>query len=159
MNLTKKEKTIYGLVGPIVLAAVAFIIWCCFWVHFVDNYQLGFVYDKYLGKTERVAHTGWVVRAPWRYSVHSIDLRPSQVSIAANSRILNAKLVQFDPRGLDTFVAWHGREAGDNSAALYEILKSYAFDKDNGRDYPFLYVVSELAPNGISQTALQQGNR
>ena len=132
-----------------VLSFIGFLVWWAFWVKFVDNYEYGFVYDKYTGKIEPVGKTGWVVRTPWRYSVHTIDIRPYQVQISANERVLNAKLVSFNPKGIDTFVAWHGREAGENKTALLEILKCYAFDVEGGVDCPFLNVQKQLTPAQI----------
>mgnify|MGYP001619380716 CR=1 FL=1 len=131
----------------ILTGLLTFLIWYGAWVNFVDRHELGFVFDKFTGAIERVERSGWIVRTPWCYSVHTIDLRPYQVSISANARILNAKLVRFNPEGLDTFIAWHGRSASDDLLNLQEILKCYAFDRDEGRDCPFLTVVSVLAPN------------
>ncbi|MDD5050783.1 MAG: hypothetical protein PHV93_03525 [Candidatus Pacebacteria bacterium] len=132
--------------GSIGLGVLGLAAWFMFWVTFVDNYEFGFAYDKFTGKIEPIEHTGWVSRTPWRYSVHTIDLRPYQLSISANSRVLNAKLVRFNPKGIDTFVEWHGRSAGDKLSDLQEILKCYAFDRAEGRDCPFLTVIQELAP-------------
>lgn len=126
---------------------VALLIWRAAWVTFVENYEYGFVYDKFTGQIEKVEHTGWIVRNPFAYGVHAIDMRPYQVSISANQRILNAKLVRFNPAGLETFIEWHGRDAGDNVQGLQEILKCYAFDRDEGRDCPFLTITSVLAPS------------
>lgn len=138
-------KWYHVLVGTVVISLVGFLLWCLFWVSSIDNYELGFVYNRVTGQIEKVEHPGWVVRTPFKYSVHSIDLRPYQIQIAANQRVLNAKLVRFNPDGLDTFVEWHGRGAGDNTAALLEILKCYAFDRAEGKDCPFLTVLSELS--------------
>ena len=148
-NQKREILTVWGITlgGCLFLAFVGLIIFRAGWVTFVDNYELGFVYDSVTGKIETVDRSGWILRTPMRYSVHHIDLRPYQVSISANSRILNAKLVRFNPEGLDTFIEWHGRDAGDNRSNMLEILKCYAFDKDNGKDCPFLTVVSELSPN------------
>lgn len=129
------------------LSFIVFLVWYGFWVNFVENYQYGFVYDKFSGEITPLDHTGWVVRNPWHYSVHSIDTRPYQVSISANERVLNAKLIRFNTEGIKTFVEWHGRAAGDDTYSLKEILKCYAFDRDEGRDCPFLTVISVLAPN------------
>lgn len=140
--------TIFSWMGiSAVLAVVSLVVWFCFWVSFVDRHELGFVFDKLTGKIETVDHPGWVIRTPLRYSVHTVDLRPYQVQISANARILNAKLVRFDPAGIETFVSWHGRDAADSLHNLLEILKCYAFDRDEGRDCPFLAVISVLAPN------------
>jgi len=138
--------TISVVLGSVVAGVMGFFFFWLFWLTFVDNYEYGFTYDKFTGKIEPVEHTGWVVRTPWRYAVHTIDVRPYQVSISANERILNAKLVRFDPEGIETFVAWHGRSAGGDKTQLLEILKCYAFDREEGRDCPFLEVVSVLSP-------------
>jgi hypothetical protein len=132
------------LVGIPVLALLLFRI---VFVTNVENYELGFTFDRVTGKIETVEKQGWVIRTPIRYSVHKIDLRPHQITISANKRVLNAKLVMFKPEGLQTFVEWHGRDAGDSVDRLEEILKCYAFDLADGKDCPFLEVIQEIAPN------------
>jgi hypothetical protein len=123
------------------------LLWRIFWVTTVENYELGFVFDRVSGEIEIVEKQGWVVRTPIRYSVHTIDLRPYQITISANERVLNAKLCRFNPAGLQTFVEWHGRDAGDYKENLLEILKCYAFDQTDGADCPFLEVIGEISPN------------
>lgn len=154
------------LLVPIVVMLISFIVflfWYWLWVTNVDNYELAFTFDRFDGgKIEVIKEQGWVVRTPFRYSVHTIDLRPYQITISANKRVLNAKLVQFDPTGLETFIKWHGRSAGDNighdsyvngngyligSTGLLDILKCYAFDTAEGKDCPFLKVIQNIAPN------------
>jgi hypothetical protein len=132
---------------------IGFWIWYANWVHFIENYELGFTFDRRTGQIETLKHTGWVVRTPWLYDVHAIDLRPSQVCMNANQRVLNCKLVQFDQKGMAKFVEWHGRAAGDGDY-VYEILKSYAFNVNEGRDCPFLIVLDEMRkkPDAASQT-------
>jgi hypothetical protein len=152
VEVSKKLFALGLLVGLFIVSLLGFWIWYGVFVNFVENYEYGFVFDKYTGKIERIDHNGWVIARPWRYDVHHIDTRPYQVAISANQRVLNAKLVQFNPTGLETFIEWHGRAAGDQLANLQEILKCYAFDRDEGRDCPFLIVRGELAPN---QTMVQ----
>lgn len=120
-------------------------------IYHLENYELGYTFDRYTGKIERLDRSGWFFKPIWRYSVHYPDLRPVQVSISANSRILNAKLVKFNPEGLETFVEWHGRDAGDSPNALHEILKSYAFNVNNGSDCPFLTIVDEMEQRTFTQ--------
>lgn len=141
--------------GLLITSLLGFLIWYGSWVTTVDNYELGFVFDRVTGKIEPVEKQGWVIRTPIRYSVHTIDLRPYQVTISFNERVLNAKLVRFNPDGLATFVEWHGRDAGDSTTNLREILKCYAFDVADGKDCPFLEVIQEIAPN---QGALPSSN-
>lgn len=140
------------IIVSVVLGIITFLIWYGAWVNFVENYEYGFSYDKFTGKIEKVKHSGWIVAKPWEKTIHKIDLRPYQVSITGqlngiNQRVLNAKLVRFDTLGLQTFIEWHGRSAGDNVENLKEILKCYAFDRDEGRDCPFLKVENVLAPS------------
>lgn len=132
----------------LVVALLVFVFWRLFWVTDVDVHELGYNYNRLTGQIEVIDRPGWYTRMPIINSVHTIDLRPHQVTISANSRILNAKLVRFNPAGLQTFIDWHGRDVGRGmSNSLFEILKSYAFDRDEGRDCPFLTVVSVLAPS------------
>ncbi len=145
-----------GLIVIGVVSVISFIVWFTFWVKFVDNYELGFTYDRFNGKIVALERTGWIVRTPWRETVHTIDLRPTQVAMNANQRVLNAKLVQFNPKGLATFVEWHGRAAGDNTSNLHEILRSYAFNVNNGADCPFLTIVDEMKRQEASPAIAQR---
>lgn len=153
---------VIGISAVLTLALLSAIVFRIGWVTFVENYELAFQYDQYTGKIEVINRTGYIVRGPIHYSVHTIDLRPYQLSITpsnysrersgsggsnVSARVLNAKLVKFNPQGLETFLAWHGRTAGDNLDNLLEIMKCYAFDKTDGRDCPFITVISELAPS------------
>jgi hypothetical protein len=133
-----------------------------FFVDFVENYQVAYRYDligenrgKIIIQTEidttyvrgvvqadTTYRHGWVVSWPIVNKIHTVDLRPMQLQLNANQRVLNAKLVQFDPKGLELFLSWHGRgdyEADDGRFS--EILKSYAYD---GNAYPFLKILREL---------------
>jgi len=146
-NLTSLQAlgVIIGIL--IVVGLLGLGIWRAAFVTFVDNYEYAFVYDRWNGQIEPLDRTGWIIRNPFRYSVHHIDIRPYQVTISANTRVLNAKLVRFNPAGLDTFLQWHGRGAGDKKDDLLEILKCYAFDTDEGRDCPFLVVMGTISTN------------
>ncbi len=135
-------------------------------LHYVEKHELGYTFDRFNGEVQIVPHTGWVVRNPFHYSVYTIDLRPYQVSITAatattgiSDRILNAKLVRFNPAGLQTFISWHGCGAGGSVGNLKEILKCYAFDKQNGADCPFVTVVSELSPDQAPIVPQPQENK
>jgi hypothetical protein len=110
--------------------------------NFIDNYEVGYKFDLRTGKTEIIEREGLVLTPPFLVKVHTIDLRPMQVCINANSRVLNCKLVQFDKDGLETFIEWHGR-ATYNKDALKNILMSYAYDETNS-NYPFLKIIKEL---------------
>ncbi len=139
--------------GTAVIGGLVAIILFLFSITSVDIHELGYSFDRYEGKIEKLEKQGWVLKPCWRYAVHTIDLRPQQIQISANQRVLNAKLVRFNPEGLDTFIEWHGRGAGDEPAAMGEILKCYAFNVNNGADCPFLVVLDEMAQKAFPQEA------
>ena len=154
--MEKKYALLGVLVGIVVLAFISLVGFRLACVDFVDNYELGYKYDAWNnGQIERLNRTGYVVTKPFIVKVHRVDLRPMQVCINANSRVLNCKLVQFNPDGLELFLSWHGRNDYSNdgvSANLNAILMSYAYD-GSGKTYPFLKVLRELKPEEAAPEA------
>jgi hypothetical protein len=161
------RKAIAGIVAGVtlVLTLIIFLI-----VHpwkFVDNYELGYVFDARNGQIRVLPHSGYYWRTPFVESIHTVDLRPRQVCInvgspavagggsGANSRVLNCKLVQFNPKGLQLFVSWHGRDDYYGST-LDDLLKIYAYD-GTGRSYPFLTVLRELKDDDVAPPTLSVG--
>lgn len=127
------------LVTVLVIVVVLGLVLKATLVDFVDQHEVGYKFDLTSGEVIELPRTGYFITPPW-VRIGSIDLRPTQVCINANSRVLNCKLVRFNPEGLRLFIEWHGRSP-DNSVS--EILKSYAYDGMD-RNYPFLTVVTEL---------------
>lgn len=118
---------------------------CIYWntaLAFVDSYELGYRFDKRTGTIKVLPRSGWFSKHMFLEDIHTVDLRPMQVCINANSRVLNCKLVKFNPAGLQLFLEWHGRQNYDQ-ATVGEILKSYAYE-GSGKSYPFLIVLREL---------------
>lgn len=139
-----------GLVGTLCIILTISFVSCLIillaGITSIKKHEFAFLFDRKEGKVIKIDRTGWIFRNPFRYGSHKIDLRPYQLKLNANNRVLNAKLVRFDPNGLNTFISWHGVDAGDNLSNLLEILKSYAFDVENGEDCPFLKVEKRIAP-------------
>ena len=117
---------------------------------YVDYHELGYIFDSRNGKVTVLEHPGYYSRVPLFQNIHTVDLRPRQVCItvgnsnsdSANTRVLNCKLVSFNPLGLKQFISWHGR--GDyNGSLLNDLLKIYAYDS-TGKTYPFLTISTEL---------------
>lgn len=135
---------------PIAILLVLSLIFRITFVTFIDNYEMGYAYNAITGELKALDKQGYCWSVPGIIRIHTIDLRPTQVCINANSRVLNCKLVQFDPAGWKTFVAWHGRADYDNqsgaSGNLNQILMSYAYD-GSGKTYPFLKILRELKPD------------
>lgn len=158
------------LIGAIVFLLIGLALFRIILVNFVDNYEMAYKFDARTGQTtiltttdpmtkKQVYDHGYFVTWPFVVKVHTVDMRPMQVCINANARVLNCKLVQFNLAGIDTFLAWHGRDdyegpgnasangSGNSSGStpFSEILKSYAYD-GSGRSYPFMTVLRELKP-------------
>lgn len=140
-------KVVGGVVGLIFTLLIAFWIYIANWWTFVDNYEVGYRFNARTGQISVLKHTGWISKEPFFELIGTVDSRPMQVCINANSRVLNCKLVRFNAKGIDTFLAWHGRD-WNSSSSLDEILKSYAYD-GSGRNYPFLTIVRELKAEDI----------
>lgn len=148
-------KLLKPLLGLVFLVCIAtFYRGCC--VTFVDSYELGFRYDKRTGQMMRLNQTGYIQHLPFLVDVDVVDLRPMQVCINSNSRVLNCKLVQFDPAGLETFIAWHGRADYSSTGNLADILRSYAYD-GSGKTYPFLIILRELKSDDHAASASSSG--
>lgn len=149
-----KKQERWGLRG-FSLAIVVFgaIVYGANSVSFVDQHEAGYVFNKRTGDVVTLDRPGWHIRNPILESIHAIDQRPVQVCINANTRVLNCKLVAFNPDGLELFIKMHGRSAGENG--LSEILKSYAYDGSEGK-YPFLSVLRELKGEYSDQDWMEQ---
>ncbi len=123
----------------------------------VENYEYSYKFDRLAGKIERLNQIGYIVAIPVLEKVHKIDTRPMQVCISAIQRVLNCKLVQFNPGGLELFLQWHGRgdysnEGGtrEDPTTFNEILMAYAYE-GSGKSYPFLTIIRELKSEEISE--------
>lgn len=117
---------------------------------YVDSYEMGYRFDAGNGTIEVLPRTGWHRKTPFVQEINTVDLRPMQVCINANSRVLNCKLVKFNSAGLRLFLDWHGRQNYDQTA-LNPILMSYAYD-GSGKTYPFLTVLRELKNEEVDLT-------
>jgi hypothetical protein len=148
MKMTASEK-VWALIGLLVLTLIVGLIFVrVAFFDFVDNYEMAYLFDKrkgeiYVLKDEKGnLKNGYIFSYPFINSVHKIDLRPMQVCINANSRVLNCKLVEFNPKGFDLFIEWHGR-ADYTAYQLKDIMTSYAYD-ESSQKYPFLNILKEL---------------
>lgn len=146
--MTRTEKIWAGIgIAIASLLLIALIIRGAFFT-FIDNYEFGYHFDARTGvmkpllKKDGSLKQGYIFSYPFVEKVHTIEMRPMQVCINANSRVLNCKLVEFNPEGFETFIAWHGR--GDYTKEnLRDILMSYAYDPSN-KEYTFLTIKKEL---------------
>ncbi len=125
-------------------------------MNFVDQHEVGYRFDAIGGKVRVLEEKGYIVTLPFIVKIHTVDLRPFQVCISANSRVLNRKLVRFNPNGLLLFVSLHGRadysafggvNGIDTSSDMYQIMMAYAFENQGSNHasstYPFLEIIKE----------------
>ncbi len=125
-------------------------------VNFVDNYHMGYKFDARTGEVTILDDVGYFVTPPIVVKIHTVDLRPWQVCINANKRVLNCKLVQFkrDKKGLELFISWHGRMdyegGGEQTGSFTDILKSYAYE-GSGKTYPFMTILRDLKPEELAE--------
>lgn len=146
-----KHWFIYTLVLVCILFGL--VVFRLLFVNHFDQHEQGYFFDKRTGVLTLADRRGYHI-TNILVSGYTIDLRPHQVCINANSRVLNCKLVKFDRDGFGDFIAKHGvanytyssstTSSGTND--LGGILKSYAYE-GSGRLYPFLDIVTELVPN------------
>lgn len=128
-------------VGALLLLALLVRALC---FTFIDNYEFGYKFDKVTGEVTPLVNEdgtyvrGFVYQRPFVDAIHTFDLRPFQICISANSRVLNCKLVRFNPDGFETFIDWHGR-GNYSKENLADIFMSYAYDPDE-KDFPFLLI-------------------
>lgn len=147
-------KILGGLIAAMLLGLIGLWFYFANFFAFVDNYEVGYRFDRRTGQIEILDRTGWHRKTPFLESIGAVDTRPMQVCINANARVLNCKLVRFNPAGLQLFLEWHGR-TWRQSASLEEILRSYAFD-GTARNYPFLTVLRELKNEDVSVAELDR---
>jgi len=151
-----KLKIMLIVLGAILLISMITLFGC---IEKVENYELGYTFDLTTGKIEVLPRQGYFVTYPFIIKLHTIDLRPTQVCINANSRVLNCKLVKFNTDGLQAFIAWHGRgdysvDVSTMSTPFEDILMSYAYD-ESGEKYPFITIVKEFGTNSTIDTSEQ----
>ena len=143
--------TLWWTLGIVAAAVfVSFLIFWLGWIHTIGQTELAYKVDRLNdGKITVFEKKGWVIVPPLIEEYHSIDLKPTRICLGeANVRVLNCKLVQFDPNGLALFIEWHNVQDGDVS----RILLPYAFDV-NSQEYPFL----KILPESTSSSPLSAG--
>ena len=144
-------------IGISIVSIILGIIYLSNALYFVDNYECGYVFDKQTGTIEICERDGYHLVVPFIEVLHTIDERPLQVCINANSRVLNCKLISFNREGLLQFIEWHGRgdyhnpstntsTNMDNSTEFSRIMLGYAYD-ESGTEYPFMDIDKEFGPN------------
>lgn len=126
-------------------------------VNFIDQHEVGYKFNMVTGKMEVLRDKGYIVTSPLTL-VNTVDIRPFQVCISGKSRVLNCKLIRFNPgpngEYLLKFISLHGRsdysafsisDASQSETDMYKIMMSYAYESDRDSiSYPFLEIIKEI---------------
>lgn len=134
---------------PIIIGIIVSLCFRLFWLTNVEKHEVGFIFNRMSGQVTQIDHTGWVLVTPVLNSVYTIEGRPQQVCINANQRVLNCKLVQFNPAGLTEFINLHGA-ASYTALKIADVLKVYAYE-ENPQPRSFLTLHGGTTGIGVTQ--------
>jgi len=123
-----------------------------FLFHWTGVHHASIMRNIFTGEVSVDTIPGPQLSPPW-VQISRIDTRPRRICIDCSCRVLNCKLVQFDPQGWREFVDregfewwWWSNRISFNSGGevTYRgqdwILRGYAFE---GGDYSFIKVYKE----------------
>lgn len=155
MNLFEKILTTVGIfIGVSLLSLLVFRIG---WVNYIDSTEFAYQFDSRNGQISEVYKKGYYVSSPF-VTVHTVEMRPMQICLNANNRVLNCKLVEFDTLGWRELIRLHGRKnysndggsfgggSGNSSGGggLNDIFASYAYD-GSGKLPSFIHILKGSA--------------
>ena len=125
--------------------------------NYADAYEVGIARDRVSGALW-LQGPGMHWTAPW-VSVARIDTRPQRVCVSTSGRGFSCKLVRFEPKAYESFVAvegfqyywWANRISfnggySDEYRGMRDLLRGYAYGETA---YPFVVVLRDTA--GVSQ--------
>jgi hypothetical protein len=143
-----------AFLAPTILVLVLLTFYFAF-VNFIDKNEVGIAYNWITGELWLQDTASWKLTSP-SVSVSRIDTRPVRVCITTAARAFNCKLVQFEPRHYEEFVAtegfyyyWWANRLSFNFGyreeyrGMKDILRGYAFSPTQ---YPFLKILQEHTP-------------
>lgn len=137
-NFWVKVATLVG-----VLLVGLFFYWI-FWLNHLDINEIGVAYNSLDGKITEQEVPGWYVTHPF-VKVAYISTLPRRVEIPSSARVIVAKIVRFNPKGLDEYIRLQGF-GYDLNSSLDNVLLGYSF---SGKDYPFLEVMQDVSQEDI----------
>src|SRR5258708_4348758 len=144
------ERWMKWLVGLGVVAVLAVAFYCLFLNH-VDINEIGVAYNSIGGKVWVQDRPGWYLTSPF-VEVATITTLPLKVTIPSEAKVINTKIIRFNPVGVDQFIRMQGFSYFTDQG-LENILMGYAF---SGETYPFLEVMQENGQERVNQTPLKR---
>lgn len=131
-----KGSTVFKAIGITILTIILFWFVC---LNHISVNEVGIAYNSTNGKWWVQNTPGWYLTSPF-VSECTISTLPRQLSITSNSKVLNVKLVQFNPDGIDEYI--HLQGFGYGMGTDLDLI-GYAF---SGKKYSFLDVIQEATP-------------
>ena len=165
------QKLLIGI-GIVVMITLLFRVSA---VNFVEPTEMGYKYNKITGQIDSLERSGYFITWPIVEKIHTIELRPFQVCISSNGRVMNCKLLKFNPKGFRKFINLHGRNSysipsmtsNPNGSEFSDIMKGYAYESYGKLDssqskysliedkYPFLTILQEVSAVDECQDCLK----
>ncbi len=146
-----KKKLLF--LGAICLGIVACLYLAC--IHYTEPNEVAIVRNWITGELELDNQAGFNCTPPW-VTVAIIDIRPARVCLtSAGHAAFNCKLVQFEPRAYQEFIAtegfryyWFANRFSfnfgyhDEYRGMRDILRGYAF---SAKHYSFVRILEEYS--------------
>lgn len=143
------EKLGVKIVGVSILVLLLFYL---MFINYTEPTELGIARNKISGKMWVQETGGWKITKPW-VLVSTIDLRPMRVAVVSAGHGYCAKLIQFDPKNWQEFVAvegfryywWANRFSfnfgyNEEYRGMKDIMRGYGFDI---KQYSFVKILEE----------------
>lgn len=133
-----------------VLLFLALVFYTLFLNHIAIN-EIGIGYNSIGGKVWVQNRPGWYL-TNFTVQVCVIPTTPLKVAIPSEAKVINTKIVRFNPAGVDEFIRLQGFSYFSNQS-IENILMGYAF---SGEKYPFLEVLQESGTETVAPKPLQK---
>ena len=148
--MEKLESRMKWLIGAGIFLTIVLMFYCLFLNHISIN-EVGIAYNSIGGKIWIQSRPGWYLTAP-TVDVATITTLPMKITIPSEAKVINTKIVRFNPAGIDEFIRMQGFSYYSNQG-LENIFLGYAF---SGQKYPFLDILQESGGENATSPPLHQ---
>lgn len=146
----KMENWMKWAIGFGCFCLAVLLFYCAFLNHVAIN-EIGVAYDSIGGKVWVQSQPGWYfTRITVRVCV--IPTVPIKVTIPSEAKVINTKIVRFNPDGIDEFIRLQGFSYFSDQS-IENILMGYAF---SGKEWPFMEVIQESGDETVKPVPLRK---
>lgn len=143
-----------GLIKLATAMGAIFFAMLLFYTAFLNHVainEVGIAYNSVGGKIWVKSHPGWYLTAP-TVEVATISTLPTKVTIPSEAKVINTKIVRFNPDGIDEFIRLQGFSYFSDQG-VENVLMGYAF---SGKKYPFLDILQDSGDETFTPKPLNQ---